>query len=112
MCTRKYYLLNMSNQPTAVFSRANSAMPADIPSTGIFSITREANSTFLVIYNKASVTTASRFTLGQPTSTPVVLDSADIGYIGFSSVAHAQDSTTDYFFTSNSVSTSWAKSTV
>ncbi|KAF9961447.1 hypothetical protein BGZ70_008283 [Mortierella alpina] len=78
------------------------AMPADIPSTGIFSITREANSTFLVIYNKASVTTASRFTLGQPSSTPVVLDSSDIGYIEFSSVAHAQDSTTDYFFTSNS----------
>ncbi|KAF9916669.1 Cyclin-dependent kinase 12 [Lobosporangium transversale] len=73
-------------------------VPADIPSNGIFSIIRESAGSFLVVYNKASNTTAARFTLGAPTSTPVTMASDDIGFIGFSAVSHAQDATVDYFF--------------
>ncbi|KAF9206957.1 Cyclin-dependent kinase 20 [Haplosporangium sp. Z 27] len=76
-------------------------VPKDIPSTGVFSITREATGTFLVVFNQNSTTAAARFNLGDATSTPVLLATSDIGYIRFSSVASAQDSTSDYFFGSD-----------
>ncbi|KAG0216417.1 hypothetical protein BGX28_002887 [Mortierella sp. GBA30] len=78
------------------------AVPADIPSTGVFSITHEANSTFLVIYNKDSATAAARFALGASSSTPIGLGTDDLGNIGFSSIAHAQDGNNDYYFGSDS----------
>ncbi|KAF9980068.1 polo-like kinase 3 [Modicella reniformis] len=73
-------------------------VPADVPSTGVYSVTQEPLGSFLVIYNKSSTTTAARFKLGDTTSKAVTLAAPDIGYIGFWSVAHAQDSLADYFF--------------
>ncbi|KAG0265215.1 hypothetical protein BG011_005258 [Mortierella polycephala] len=76
-------------------------VPAAIPSTGIFSVIREFGGSFLVIYNNASETQAARFRLGESSTTVVRLATPDIGYIGFSSIAHAQDTTNDYFFGSD-----------
>ncbi|KAI1319377.1 negative regulator of the PHO system [Mortierella claussenii] len=77
-------------------------VPSDVPSTGIFSIVREATGSFLVIFNKASNTTAARFNLGAATSTPVALLHPNLGNIAFSAVSHAQGTTNDYFFGSDS----------
>ncbi|KAF9185444.1 hypothetical protein BGZ51_002671 [Haplosporangium sp. Z 767] len=76
-------------------------VPTVIPSTGIFSIIREFGGSFLVIYNNASKTEAARFRLGESNSTVVTMASPDVGYIGFSSVTHAQDTVNDYFFGSS-----------
>ncbi|KAG0313415.1 hypothetical protein BGZ99_008909 [Dissophora globulifera] len=84
-----------------VSSPAQAAVPADIPSANIFSISREPVGSFLVVYNNATSTTGARFTLGDAKSVPVPLKTADLGNIVFSAVSHAQDATGDYFFGSD-----------
>jgi hypothetical protein len=71
-------------------------VPADVPSTGIYSVIREQPGTFLVIYNKSSTTTAARFNLGDGASKAVDLDG--VGSLSFFSMPKAQDAGTDYFF--------------
>ncbi|KAG0006054.1 Mitogen-activated protein kinase [Entomortierella chlamydospora] len=81
-------------------------VPKDVPTTGVYSIFRETTGSFLVLYNQNSnATTAARFNLTDAASTPLTLASPDIGYIHFSSVANAQDSSSDYFFGSDGKST-------
>ncbi|KAI8603303.1 kinase-like domain-containing protein [Dissophora ornata] len=84
-----------------ISSSTSAPVPSDIPTTGVFSISRESAGSFLVVYNKASNATAARFNLSASSSTPVTLKTPDIGYIEFSEVTHAQDATSDYFFGSD-----------
>ncbi|KAF9363716.1 negative regulator of the PHO system [Mortierella sp. NVP85] len=72
------------------------SVPADVPSTGIYSVIREQPGSFLVIYNKSSITTAARFNLGDGASKAVDLDG--LGSLSFFSMPKAQDAGKDYFF--------------
>ncbi|KAG0040533.1 hypothetical protein BGZ83_002509 [Gryganskiella cystojenkinii] len=76
-------------------------VPADIPTTDISSIIREASGSFVVIYNKPSPTIA-RFNLTTATTpTSITFQSDDMANIGFLAIAHAQDPSGDYFFGSS-----------
>jgi len=56
----------------------------------------------VVVYKLASNTLLARFNLGAAKSTSLGLGASDLAYIGFGAIAHAQDSTDDYYFASNS----------
>ncbi|KAF9133961.1 hypothetical protein BGX30_012096 [Mortierella sp. GBA39] len=83
---------------TGVSAPSKALVPADVPSADVQTILREPTGSFVVIYTNAGNTTASRFTLGTATSTPIAMGSHGESKINFSTVTHAQDNSSDYFF--------------
>jgi hypothetical protein len=80
-----------------------SPIPADVPSIGVQTILREPSGNFVIIYTNAENTTASRFTLGTATSTPIAIGEHNEAKLDFSATTHAQDNSTAYFFGTSGV---------
>ncbi|KAG0029199.1 hypothetical protein BGZ81_004021 [Podila clonocystis] len=73
-------------------------VPTDLPTTGVNLIIREAGDSFLVIYGTGSAPKGARFKLGpNSSSSPIVLNGANFQLLDFSSVAHVQNTESDYF---------------
>ncbi|KAF9426841.1 polo-like kinase 3 [Podila epigama] len=76
-------------------------VPENLPTTGVKVIIREAENTFLVIYNVVGVTEGARFRLG-PGATSTIVEvntkvTAIMTYLDFATVAHVQNANGTYF---------------